>query len=155
MATNEARRGRRSDYTPAVRPRTARQDGQRRLTPGYLADLSDTKTAQATLAPASSDRETVLTPTKGRRARLIQLTFKQLNGADGLHWAEVYWGTGAAIANGTAIDIVRIPDQGEGGTRTWSRGAGPVGDKDEILSVRLTAAATTVIAAIIEYTEER
>ena len=154
MTTSGARRGRRSDYTPGVRPRTARQDGQSRLTPSYLSDLSDTKTAQATLALAAS-RETVLTPTKGRRTRLIQLTFKQVNGSDGLHWAEVYWGTGALIANGTAIDIVRVPDQGEGSTRTWTRGAGPLGAKDEVLSVRFTAAPTTVIAAIIEYTEER
>ena len=35
-------RGRRNDYTPTVRPRAARQEGQRRLTPGYLDDLSDT-----------------------------------------------------------------------------------------------------------------
>ena len=154
MTTSGARRGRRSDYTPGVRPRTARQDGQSRLTPGYLNDLSDTKTAQATI-PATTNRDTLVTPAKGRRLRLIQLTLKQVAGPDGLLWAEVYWGTGAAIADGTAIDIIRVPDQGEGSTRTWTRGAGPVGDKDEVLSVRFTTAPTTVIAAIIEYTEER
>ena len=154
MTTTGPRRGKRNDYTPGVRPRTARQDGARRLTPGYLDDLSDTKTAQATLTTVST-RETVLTPTKGRKIRLIQLTLKQHNGSDGLHWAEVYWGTGAVIADGTAIDIVRVPDQGEGSTRTWARGAGPVSAKDEVLSVRFTVAPSTIIAAIIEYTEER
>lgn len=146
----------RSNYTPGVRPRSARQDGQRRYTPGYLEDLSDTKTWFFSDPGRVGTRQTVLTPSKGRRLRLIRLTAHQIR-QDGAHFCELYFGTGANIAVNPekAVGYVRVPDLGEGATRTWSRGSGPAGAKNEVLSIRWTTTPTSQHKLIIEYTEER
>ena len=158
MTTSRARRerGRRNDYTPTVRPRAARQEGQRRLTPGYLDDLSDTKFRFVSLGSGSTARVTALTPATGKRLRIVRVNVYQI-AADGLHFLEVYFGTGATIGTvaSKAIDYVRIPDLSQGQTRTWGRGAGPIGAKNEVLSVRFSVAPTTGHKMIVEYTEER
>ncbi len=146
----------RTDYAPAVRPRAARQEGQRRLTPGYLDDLSDTKFKFFDDPGSLTTRQTLLTPSTGKRIRLIRVAIIQ-GASDGLHFAEVYFGTGSAISTNPdkAIDYVRVPDLSEGATRSWGRGAGPVGAKNEVLSIRWTVAPTTAHKIIVEYTEER
>ena len=158
MTTKPTRRdrGRRSDYTPTVRPRAARNEGQRRLTPGYLDDLSDTKFRFFNDPSATTARQTLLTPSTGRRIRLIRIAIHQI-AADGLHFAETYFGTGVTIATNPekAIDYVRVPDLSEGTSRSWGRGAGPVGKKNEVLSMRWTVAPSTSHKVIVEYTEER
>lgn len=158
MTTHPTRRdrGRRNDYTPTVRPRAARQEGQRRLTPGYLDDLSDTKFRFVNLGGGSTARLTVLTPAIGKRLRIVRVNVYQI-AADGLHFLEVYFGAGAQIATNPekAIDYVRIPDLSQGLTRTWGRGAGPIAARNEVLSVRFSVAPTTSHKLIIEYTEER
>ena len=153
MASRERER---SGYAPSVRPRSARQDGQRRYTPGYLADLSDTRTLYVDDRARSTRRQTLLRPSRGRRLRLINVTAHQTS-PDNLHFCEVYFGTGANIATSPekAVGFVRVSNQGEGGTRTWGRGAGPAGEKNEPLSVRWTKTLTTAHKFIIEYTEER
>lgn len=153
MAT---KRGIRNDYTPSVRARAARQDGQRRLTPGYLDDLSDTKTTYLELTNASTSRETLATPATGRTIRIIRVEVSQVV-VDGIHYFEVYFGTGANITSspGKAIDLVRVPNQGQGATRSWSRGTGPVGAKNEVLSIRAQISPGSVHMALVEYTEER
>ena len=147
---------RRSDYTPTVRPRAARQDGLRRYTPGYLVDLSDTQTLFFSDSDRSTSRYTLLRPNPGRRLRLINLTIHQPT-SDNLHFCEVYFGTGATIASNArkAIDYVRVPDHSSGSTRTWGRGAGPVGARNEPLSFRWITRPTTSHKFIVEYTEER
>ena len=149
-------RGRRNDYTPTVRPRAARQEGQRRLTPGYLDDLSDTQFRFVSLASGSTARVTVLTPAPGRRLRIVRVNVYQI-AADGLHFLEVFYGTGVNISVNPikAIDYVRIPDLSQGQTRTWGRGTGPIAAKNEVLSVRFPAPPTTSHKLIVEYTEER
>ena len=146
----------RSDYAPTVRPRAARQEGQRRLTPGYLDDLSDTKFLFFSDPGGTTTRQTLLTPTTGRRLRLIRVSVHQI-ATDGLHFAEIYFGTGALISTNVdkAIDYVRVADLSEGGTRSWGRGAGPVGAKNEVLSLRWTVTPATSHKVIVEYTEER
>ena len=158
MTTNPTRRdrGRRSDYTPSVRARAARNEGQRRLTPGYLEDLSDTK-FKFIQTTADSATHAAVTPSIGKRIRLIRLSVTQVI-TDGLHQLEVYFGTGNQIADNPekAIDYVRIPDLGRGDTRTWGRGAGPIGAKNEVLTYRFgVTTPTTAHKMIIEYTEER
>ena len=158
MTTNSTRRdrGRRSDYTPTTRPRAARNEGQRRLTPGYLDDLSDTKFLFFGDPGGTTARQTLLTPSTGRRIRLIRIAIHQI-AADGLHFAETYFGTGGTIATNPAkaIDYIRVPDLSEGTSRSWSRGAGPVGKKNEVLSIRWTVSPSTAHKVIVEYTEER
>ena len=151
-----SKRGIRNDYTPSVRARAARQDGQRRLTPGYLDDLSDTKTTYIVLAASNTSRVTLLTPTTGRAIRIIRVDLSQV-AVDGLHYFEVYFGTGTDITTNPtkAIDLVRVPDQGQGATRSWARGAGPAGIKNEVLSIRAQVSAGSSHKVLVEYTEER
>ena len=150
------KRGQRSDYAPTVRPRTARQDGQRRLTPGYLDDLTDTRFRYISDGTGSSSRTTLITPSTGRRIRVVRVAITQVF-SDAVHYAELYFGLGADIeADETkAIDFVKVPNVGEGATRSWSRGTGPVGSKNEVLSLRWTVAPTTSHKIMVEYTEER
>ena len=153
MAEQRRQRG---DYAPTVRPRAARQDGQRRYTPGYLADLSDTQTMFRSDVAGSTTRLTLVRPSPGRRLRLINLTIYQPV-SDQLHFCEVYFGTGANIASNPrkAIGYVRVPNSSQGSTRTWGRGAGPAGERNEPLSVRWTTKPTTSHKFVVEYTEER
>ncbi|MDA0797139.1 MAG: hypothetical protein O2826_03465 [Chloroflexi bacterium] len=146
----------RPESAPSVRPRTARQDGQRRLTPGYLDDLTDTKVRYISDGSGSASRTTLITPPTGRRVRVVRVAITQVN-SDANHFAELYFRSGTDIETDAtkAIDLVKVPDQGEGATRTWSRGTGPVGSKNEVLSLRWTTAPTSSHKFIVEYTEER
>jgi hypothetical protein len=155
-APAEPAQRRRADSSPTVRPRTARQDGQRRLTPGYLDDLTDTKFRFLSDGTGSSSRTTLITPSTGRRLRVVRVTITQVS-PDSVHYAEIFYGTGANIQSDEtkAVDFVKVPDQGEGATRSWSRGTGPVGLKNEVLSLRWTSAPTTSHKIMVEYTEER
>lgn len=147
---------RRPESAPSVRPRTARQDGQRRLTPGYLDDLTDTKVRYVSNGSGSSSRATLITPSTGRRIRIVRIAVVQLE-SDGDHYVELFFGTGTDIGTDAAkaIDLVKVADQGRGATRTWSRGTGPVGAKNEVLSLRWTLTPTSSHKLIVEYTEER
>jgi hypothetical protein len=126
------------------------------LTPGYLDDLSDTKFLFFSDPGSTTTRQTLMTPATGKRLRLIRVSVHQI-GVDGLHFAEIYFGRGADISTDVtnAIDHVRVPDQSTGSTRTWGRGTGPVGARNEALSIRWTAGPTTSHKIIVEYTEER
>ena len=104
----------------------------------------------------SNTRDTLVTPSKGRRVRVLRVRAIQEQ-ADGRHLYEVYFGTGTNIATNPdkAIDILDIPDQGEATTRTFLREEGPRGLRDEVLSGRWAGTApTTVHKIIIEYREE-
>ena len=104
----------------------------------------------------SNTRETLVTPAKGKRIRLLRTRVIQEQ-ADGRHLWEHYFGSGADINVNPekAIDILDIPDQGEAATRTFLRDEGPTGLRDEVLSGRwLGTAPTTVHKIIVEYTEE-
>ena len=146
----------RNHYTPSVRPRSARQDGLRRYTPGYLEDLSDTKSRFFSDPGQSDERRTLLTPSRGKRLRLIKLTISQ-TASDGQHFCELFFGTGESISShrSKAVALIRVADHGQGSTRTWGRGAGPVGERNEALSIRWTYPPATSHKLIIEYTEER
>ena len=108
------------------------------------------------MGSGSTARVTALTPATGKRLRIVRVNVYQI-AADGLHFLEVYYGTGVNIAADAtkAIDYVRIPDLSQGQTRTWGRGAGPIAAKNEVLSVRFTVAPNTSHKMIVEYTEER
>ena len=104
----------------------------------------------------SNTRETLVTPAKGKRIRLLRTRVIQEQ-ADGRHLWEHYFGNGADITVNLekAIDILDIPNQGEAATRTFLKDEGPTGLRDAVLSGRwLGTAPTTVHKIIIEYTEE-
>ncbi|NQW24114.1 MAG: hypothetical protein HQ475_11775 [SAR202 cluster bacterium] len=104
----------------------------------------------------STTRNTLVSPSKGKRIRVLRVRVIQEQ-TDGRHLWELYLGTGTDIATNPekAIDILDIPNDGEAATRTFLRDQGPRGERDEVLSGRwLGTAPTTVHKIIVEYTEE-
>lgn len=133
-----------------------RELGQRRLSPGYLTDISDTQFKALNAGNPGNTRETLVTPRKRFRLRLVRLQVIQ-GAADGRRTAEVYFGSGANLFTtpSKAVDFLIILDQSQASTRSWERGTGPVGLVDEVLSIRLAATTTIVNTAVVEFTEER
>ena len=82
----------------------------------------------------SNTRETIATPTNGTRLRVIRVRAIQEQ-ADGRRLYKLYFGTGADITTNPekALDI---PNLGKASTRTYLRGEGPRGDRNEVLSGR-------------------
>lgn len=104
----------------------------------------------------SNIRNTLVTPAKGRRIRVLRVRVIQEQ-ADGRQLWELYLGTGTDITTNPekAIDILDIPDSGEAASRTFLRDEGPRGERDEVLSGWwLGTQPTTVHKVIVEYTEE-
>ena len=145
----------RRDYHTSVRPRAMREQGQRRLTPNY-PDPSEVKHLWVSEGFQDTLPHTLALPSTGRRLRIIRVRAYQI-ASDGPHFCEVYFGRSHNIGTrpAKAVDYLRISDLGTGETRTWGRGAGPLGEKNEPLSYRFTAAPSTSHKFIIEYTEER
>ena len=104
----------------------------------------------------SSTRETLVTPARGRRIRLLKTRVIQEQ-ADGRHLWELYYGTSTDIKVNPdkAVDILDVPNLGETSTRTFLKDEGPRGLRDEVLSGRwLGSAPTTVHKIMVEYIEE-
>lgn len=136
------------------------------VTPGATGTKTATSAQTATgvthimgirVSPAT---QALVTPTTGRRLRLIRLKLVQST-TDGEHFFEVYYGTlstallADAGSGAGVVDILDVADKGEDLTRSWSRGEGPRGIKNEVLGVRPITEIATTHDAIIEYTEER
>ena len=68
----------------------------------------------------SNTRETLATPSKGRRIRLLRARVIQEQ-ADGRHLWELYFGTGSDITINPekSVDILDVPNEGEVATRTF------------------------------------
>ena len=128
-----------------MRTKTPIRPRPRRFAPKLRAHDSNTNTV----------RDTVLTPTNGKRIRIIRVRGIQ-EGADGRHLYELYFGTGANITVNPekAIDTLDILDLNDDETRTYERGEGPRGLRNEVLSGRWKAATTTVHKIMVEYDEE-
>lgn len=112
--------------------------------------------ARAHDSNTSNTRNTLVTPSNGRRIRVLRVRVIQEQ-TDGRRLWELYLGTGADITTdpAKAIDILDIPNDGEAATRTFLRDEGPRGERDEVLSGRwLGTPPTTVHKIIVEYTEE-
>ena len=104
----------------------------------------------------NTDRQTILMPSKGYRIRLVRVKVLQ-DTADGRHLWELYFGDGANLISDLkkGIDVLTIPNTGAGSTRTYLRGEGPRGLRDEVLSGRWRGAAPAhAHRVIIEYSEE-
>lgn len=103
-----------------------------------------------------TDRQTILSPSPGRRIRFIRTRVLQ-DASDGRHLWELFFGDAGNIitAPNRSIDILAVPDSGSDASRTFRRGEGPRGKRNEVLSGRWRGTApTTSHKIIIEYTEE-
>ena len=104
----------------------------------------------------TTDRQTLLTPRKGYRTRLVRVKVHQ-DTADGRHLWELYFGTaGNIITDQTqGIDILAVKNLGSATTRTYLRNEGPRGLRGEVLSGRWRGTAPAAAhRIIIEYQEE-
>ncbi len=104
----------------------------------------------------TNDRQTLLTPSKGYRARLVQVKVLQ-DAADGRHLLEVYFGMAPNIITDPSkgIDILTVPDEGSASTRVFLKDQGPRGLRDEVLSARWRGRTPKHPHKIlIQYTEE-
>lgn len=128
-----------------MRTKTPIRPRPRRFAPKLRAHDSNTSTV----------RNTVLTPTSGKRIRIIRIRGIQ-ESADGRHLFELYFGTGANIAADPdkAIDTLDILDLSDDETRTYQREEGPRGLRNEVLSGRWKTATTSVHKIMVEYDEE-
>ena len=107
-------------------------------------------------ANTSTGRQTILTPTKGYRTRLVRVKVQQET-SDSRHLWELYFGTAGNIITDQkkGIDILAVPDGGSDSTRTFLKSEGPRGRRDEVLSGRWRGTApTSVHKIVIEYAEE-
>lgn len=113
-------------------------------------------TARKVSVSDSSTRATVLTPTSGKKVRIISC---QQNSATGTAFtAETYFGTGAFITTNAGSEIMDSGSDGTNGEHThemvWPDGGGPVGAVDEVVSMRTGANVTAGLVVTIVYREE-
>ena len=111
---------------------------------------------QAYDSNTSNARETLVTPSKGKRLRILRVRVIQET-ADGRRLYEVYFGSGATMAAepDKAVDTLDVPELGEDSTRVFPRDEGPRGLRDEPLSGRWSGEPpSTVHKIMVEYTEE-
>jgi len=104
----------------------------------------------------TTDRQTILTPRKGYRTRLVRVRVVQ-DIADGRHLWELYFGAAGNIVTVAkkGIDILAIPNLSSATTRTFLQREGPRGLRDEVLSGRWRATGPTdAHKFFIEYEEE-
>ena len=107
-------------------------------------------------ASTDIDRQTILSPSPGRRLRFIRAKVLQ-EYSDGRHLWELFFGDAGNIitAPNRSIDILAIPDVGSAATRTFPKDQGPRGKTNEVLSGRWRGTApSTAHKIIVEYTEE-
>ena len=104
----------------------------------------------------SRRRQTILTPSKGYRIRLIRVKVVQPD-SDGRHTFELFFGKAGSLATdpSRAVDILAVPDEGTVSTRAYQRDQGPRGLRGEPLSFRWRGPPpSNYHKVIIEYTEE-
>lgn len=107
-------------------------------------------------ASTNIDRQTILSPSPGKKLRFVRVKVLQET-SDGRHLWELFFGDAGNMitAPNRAIDVLAVPDSGSSATRTFLRDQGPKGKRDEVLSGRWRGTApTSVHKIIIEYTEE-
>ena len=120
----------------------------------WIPGASDVKTITATIGATSASRNTALTPTSGKKVRIISIDVagKLTTAPDRVG---IYFGTGAAYTTNPASAIA----QGYLGTtgdfsRTWPDGGGPVGAVDEVVSWITETETETGMDSTITYREE-
>ena len=116
---------------------------------------SEVKSERVVTATDSSVRSTMVTPTSGKKIRVISAHFS--NGGTTGARLEVYFGTGANIGtNSTSavfqavLDLDTVPNA----TQAWPDRGGPIGAADEVVSIRTGVDITTNGEFIVHYREE-
>ena len=108
-------------------------------------------------ASVSTARATIITPTSGKRVRIVSCTIATSQAADE-HY-EVYFGTGAGItttpANAIMLCVLGLTIGDHNFGQEWPDGGGPLGDVDEVVSIRTGDSDISGLGKfIIHYREE-
>lgn len=120
-----------------------------------MPGASEVKTVRLTTGATSTTVSTELTPTSGKKVRVISLDLIS-DSATATNF-EVYFGTGANITSNAGKEIAETrldTDIVLSFTKTWPDGGGPVGAVDEVVSVRTSADIGTGGFGILTYREE-
>jgi hypothetical protein len=121
----------------------------------WIPGASDVKTIRKGTATDSTARVTALTPTSGKKIRIISIQGIS-ESATGARF-EVYFGTGTTITTTAGneicepfLDVADNPDEFIG----WPDGGGPIGDADEVVSLRTGSDVSSSGILLIAYREE-
>ena len=121
----------------------------------FKPGASEVKTARLVTVDDSTTRATIVTPTSGKKIRIISCHLTTLTTS--LTQYEVYFHTGANITTNAGNEImevlmIRTDDFNKG--RVWPDGGGPVGAVDEVVSIRTVDNIQVNCVVIIAYREE-
>ena len=103
----------------------------------------------------STTRTTLVTPTSGKKIRIISVTAVWQNATT--QQFECYFGTGTDLTTNAAkaIHYAALDADVEFNTnKVWPDGAGPVGAADDVLSIRASTAIAAALSIIVHYREE-
>ena len=121
----------------------------------YRDGASEVKnTALATVDP-STTRVTVVTPTSGKKIRVVSVTMHNRNVTDVLY--QLWFGAGATLDTDVSKAIHQAYLTGDlipNDYADWPDGGGPVGAVDEVVSMRTSGNITTSAGLVLHYREE-
>ena len=120
-----------------------------------MPGASEVKSLWKISASNSSVRATVVTPTSGKKIRMIAAHL--INTTTTLDEISLYFGTGAAISSTPSKAITRAQldtDHTPNHVVAWPDGAGPVGAVDDVLSMRSGTNLSAGFEVIVHYREE-
>ena len=106
----------------------------------YRDGASEVKSLLKQTVASATARATAITPSSGKKVRLISVVVDSSSAT--LSRMEVYFGTGASfLTNLDKIILHTVLDRDTftGFGMAWPDGAGPVGDADEVVSIRASA----------------
>lgn len=123
----------------------------------YTPGASDVKATTVDIGATSVNRATALTPTSGKKVRIIsaQVSGHGLTTAPGR--IGIYFGTGAAFTTTAtkAITELVLPGGTTGSQEhTWPDGGGPVGAVNDVVSWITEAETETGLRLTLQYREE-
>ena len=118
---------------------------------------TEVKTIRGATGATSTTKATLLTPTSGTRVRVIAVICCSQSTTDA--YFEVYFHTGANISTTASNAIYQSPYTDStlgnpGCSIVFPDGAGPVGDKDEVVSIRTNADIAANGIVYLVYREE-
>jgi len=121
----------------------------------WIPGASDVKATRKLTVAASSTRVTLLTPTTGKKVRILYVFLITESGT--VTQFELYFGTGANIGTDVTkyvleslLDLIDLPSIQVG----FLDGGGPVGAVDEVVSMRTAADISSSGTFAILYREE-
>ena len=125
------------------------------FTRAWRPGASEVKNLWSTSPSSSTTKATFLTPTSGKKIRAVacHMTTSSATGS----FLELYFGTGANISTDATkaimyawLDIGDVTVFGF----SWPDGGGPIGDADEVISIRTSASVAGGMRAVLHYREE-